>query len=164
MTEAEKALRSILDRQKAIYEELLSLAEQQGDALIARHTNALQEIEARQSTLLSQASRLEAKVASRLQELGETLGVVGDPTVSAVAGRMEARDGAALKALCADIQRTLVRLHRLIRVNAGLFESAMDCVRFTVQLLAGGCQPSAVCYPAMDARRRGASLVVDQRV
>lgn len=164
MKEAQTALRGILDSQKAVYEELLSLAEQQSDALIARRVSALQEIESRQSTLLSQASRLEEKVASRLRELSESFGMTGVPTVSAVAAHLEAPVRTALLALCADIQKTLDRINRVIRLNAELFESAMDCVRFTVQLMAGGHQPGAVCYPAMEAQRQGASLVVDQRV
>lgn len=164
MSEAQIALRGILDRQKAVYAELLSLAEQQSDALIARRTNALEEIESRQSALLSQASRLETKAAEALRGLGESLSLDGVPTVSTVAAQLGTTDGAVLHGLCADISAIVDRLARVIRVNAELFESAMDCVRFTVDLLAGSRQSPAVCYPAMDAQRRRATLMVDQRV
>lgn len=162
MTEAQKSLRGTLDRQKAVYGELLALAEQQSDALIARRTSDLENIEARQSALLSQASRLEANVESKLRELSESFGPDCTPTVLGIAEHLDAPERATLKLLCAEIQGTLSRLYRVIRVNAELFESAMDCVRFTVQLLAGACQPSSMCYPAMNAQRNGTSLVVDQ--
>ena len=163
MSEALKTLLGVLDRQKAVYTELLSLAEQQGGVLIARRTNALEEIEARQSALLSQASRLEIAAVAVLRELGETMSMGGVPTVSEIAARLETSEATTLNGLCADIRTVAKRLSRVIRANAELFESAMDCVRFTVQLLAGGCQPTPVCYPLMEAKRQRASLMVDQR-
>jgi flagellar biosynthesis/type III secretory pathway chaperone len=164
MLEALKTLRAVLDRQKAVYGEMLTLAEQQGDALIARRTSTLQEIEARQSSLLTQAARLEAKAATALRELGGALNIEGAPTVMKVAARVSPSDGSYLTTLCHEVSAVLSRLGRLIRVNAELFESAMDCVRFTVQLMAGVGESGAGCYPSVETHRHRTSLVVDQRV
>jgi flagellar biosynthesis/type III secretory pathway chaperone len=157
------AYRDLLETECGVYQQLLSLAEAQHEALLARQTEALQEQSDRQMILLTEAYRLEVAGKKALEQICGELGLNMKATLSEVLERLEPHHAAPLKELRDEIVYTVTRLGRINQTNAVLFECAIDVVRFTMQLLTKSSASFAVYHPAHEPRPATVPLLVDQR-
>ncbi len=165
MEDALHSFRAVLEKQKAVYGELLMLAEQQREALITRQVETLMEIAAKQGRLIAQAGKIERKGKEAIGHLAAELEIEGqEPTVTAVLERLDAKQAEPLKALRDQIVQAAARLAYTNQINAELFQAALDWIRFTIRLIAESRQAPEPCYPIGDSSRQLASVMVDQRV
>lgn len=159
-------LRDALDRELAAYQALLALGEKLQTALVARDTETIHDIAKRQTSLLAQAERLGPESQEALTRLVARLGVDSEgATVLSAAERLESSDAemaVELRSRRNQIADCVDRLANTNWVNAQLLDSAMDAIRFTFQLFAGGASEPEVGYPAAEGARRVASVLLDQ--
>ncbi|HEY3269348.1 MAG TPA: flagellar protein FlgN [Armatimonadota bacterium] len=154
MDETLNTLQNILSRQIAIYGELASLAEQQREALIYRRTDALSEIAVAQTKLIGHSVRLDLQVK-------DALNAAGLPSLAEAIQQAEEKTSRRLQDLRGRVVAAAEQLSRISRINAELFENAMDSIRFTIQILAGAAQTPEPCYALADKGRGVNSFLVD---
>jgi len=154
---------SVLEKQSRGYEELLALAREQREQLLAGRVGALAAIVDRQSEMMSRVAGLDRQADSCLQRIKATLRLDSDPiTLAAIAaaapepysGRYREL-GSRLRELSDDIRRTSLG-------NLELARNALAYIDFSLRLVgaaddsaaygADGCPAAAAARPFVDHR------------
>jgi hypothetical protein len=150
-----------LEREAALYEELLTLALSQQEHLVARRTDALSEIARRQAELFQEGHRLEAEGRAAMEGLRVRLGLREVRSLSAFLSHLDPGFTKPVRELRERLLALVHRLEEVQAVNTALFETAMDSVRNTMQVLVGCSSTPASPFGGLAEAPR--SLLVDQR-
>lgn len=155
--------RNNLQEQLSIYNKLFDLSKIQQEALIVRQSNKLLEIAEIQNQLLNELQPITAKGRELLIGLFNGRGLnPSEPTISELIPHLDTEQANSLEQILNEIQSSASKLKESNAINKELFDNALDFIRFTLQLLAGG---SSLInnYPGNNENPNH-SILVDERV
>lgn len=156
------ALRRILQQELALGKRLLALAQEESDVIVRNDMPRLTALQAEQQKCLAEQSTLEKSRVLATRELAWTVGMERPPTLAGLIAALPAREQPDLSRLRAD----LLTLHQQMEIvqarNRQLIDSALEYVRFSLELLTGAAlQPAR--YGTNLARISAPTFYIDSK-
>jgi hypothetical protein len=140
---------------------MLALALAQQEHLVARRTDALSKIAHRQAELFREGHRLESEGRIALEQVRASMNLREVRNLSGLLSHIDPGFARPVRELRERLLSLIQRLEAVQNTNTALFETAMDSVRHTMQVLVG-CS-SAPASPFGGPAEAPRSLLVDQR-
>jgi hypothetical protein len=138
---------SVLEKESQGYEELLALAREQREHLLAGRVAALGSVVDRQSEVMGRVATLDRQADSCLLRLKSALQLHSDPiTLAAVATATPEPYAARYRELCARLRELSDEIHRTSLGNLELARNALAYIDFSLRLIGAG--GDAVGYDA----------------
>lgn|GEM_PF-862066 len=135
MTSALDRVTDILTLQLELYGQLLEIARNKRDQVIANRVDLLEQTVQREANLVSQIERLEAERSVAMMSVCEDLGL--DPeetTISVLADKLPPEESARLLKLRDSVLSTLDELASLNKVNERLIKDSLRLINFSLGL------------------------------
>lgn len=164
MRDALATLLNVMDREAETQDYLLRLASEQRDALVNRRSDDLPGIATRQARAAREAEQLAEQAREALDILARHAGLPDGPhtRISAVLPSLTPEEARPLVTRRDALLDRVERLRSLNRINAELFENAMESIRFTFSILSTCLHPAPPSYVHARGPRATASVLVDQ--
>lgn len=156
-------LRALLLAERAISRQLLALAAQEREALVASDTATLQRVVARQEALARRWAALEQQRLAALAPYALRLELPAEQmTLDAVLPLLPPADAQALAELQATLRAEMAELQRAQAVNRALIERALENVTSLLDLMRG-VQTTPTRYARSGAVQTAAPVAVLDR-
>jgi hypothetical protein len=135
---------SLLEKESQSYQELLALAREQREQLLAGRVAALNDIVDRQSEAMGRVAALDRQADSCLERLKVALRLDSDPiTLAAIAARAPAPYAARYRELTSRLRELSDEIRRTSLGNLELARNALSYIDFSLRLIGGGSDPGA---------------------
>jgi len=154
---------AVLEKESQGYEELLALAREQREHLLAGKVNTLDAIVDRQSEAMRRLSNLDRQADSCLRRLKSALQLDSDPvTLAAIAAATPEPYSARYRELRARLRELSDELRRTSLGNLELARNALAYIDFSLRLI-GVADASTSYAPDGTPAARSSRALVDQR-
>jgi|SRR5579871_4399501 len=129
------ALRRLLQEELRLCKNLLALAEQQTDALVANKVHDLTRLQAEQQRCIEQQRALEKERTAVVRNLAWEVGLERVPTLRNLLPNLPQREQEPMEQLRLQLLEVHADLGRVHKRNRHLLESALNYVRFSLEVL-----------------------------
>ena len=147
---------SCLEKQKSIYEELLSISRKKKQVLIDGNVEKLDSMVKREGNLIIEIGDLENKREKAVEALAKELGCSSkELTVSYVCDRVADKRVGLIRSLADSIGSILKELKELNDINGKLIEQSLEYVNFSINLVADVLEGQKVVYEANEEENKG---------
>ena len=151
---------SVLEKQSRCYEELLALAQEQREQLLAGRVRTLDDIVDRQSEIMGRAAHLDRQADSCLTRLKGALHLDSDPiTLAAVAAAAPDHYATRYRELCARLRELSDEIRRTSLGNLELARNALSYIDFSLRLIGAGEDSAAYAADGMPAPPNARTLM-----
>lgn len=147
---------SCLEKQKSIYEELLSISREKKQVLIDGNVEKLDSMVKREGNLIIEIGDLENKREKAVEALAKELGCSSkELTVSYVCDRVADKRVGKIMSLADSIGNILKELKELNHINGKLIEQSLEYVNFSINLVADVLEGQKAVYEANEEENKG---------
>ncbi len=131
-------LKKVMEKEADIYNELLSLSQQQKKAVIKNNIPSVSAVAETQRQLLASLEGLEKERASALRGYCAEQGLPEGSRLWEVIGGIRGTQREALQHLAEELRQTAAKLRQADALNRMLIETQLQYTSFCTNLLAGG--------------------------
>jgi len=160
-------LKEIIKNEIDIFKELLFLADQEKDAVVGNHVDALSAIVEKQQAALSNVKKAENERTRTLANIHAGSGLPeGKSRLSDIIGTAQGELHEDLKNLAAELENTAAKLRRVGMVNKMLIDTQLEYASFCINLMTGS-QDTLNTYSGSGRMEKGCVMhrrLVDQTI
>ncbi len=135
MSQLSEQLARILEREQAIYEEVLSLADRKETIIIDGKRRELEEVTRRETEIVGILIKLENLRSQTTEQLAAEKGVRELATVRDLLPLLEPKDQLVISSLQARLKGTVTALQNANELNGKLLQQSLDLVDFNLNLI-----------------------------
>lgn len=135
MSQLSEQLARILEREQAIYDEVLSLADRKKQIIIDGKLRELEEITRRETEIVGILIKLENLRSQTTEQLAAEKGVRELATVRDLLPLLEPQDQLMISSLQARLKGTVTALQNANELNGKLLQQSLDLVDFNLNLI-----------------------------
>ncbi|HOE96936.1 MAG TPA: flagellar protein FlgN [Candidatus Sumerlaeota bacterium] len=151
-----ESLLTLLGEERAIYEEMADLLDQEREAMLAMAVDRLAEIVARKETLALRIKALDESRRVLARRLGAALGLPPhELTISELYAAAPAEIAGRLRAVGAALREVVVRCREINQFNERAARRGLELVGGAIQTLLEQADPTGKVYEAPRPRARG---------
>ena len=151
---------SVLEKESTGYEELLALAREQREQLLAGKVADLGAMVDRQSEIMGRVANLDRQAETCLRRLQQALHLDSDPvTLAAVAAAAPEMHAAHYRDLNARLKKLSDEIRRTSLGNLELARNALAYIDFSLRLIGAGDNPSAYAADGTPAQPTARALM-----
>lgn len=135
MSQLSEQLERILEREQAIYEEVLDLAEKKKQIIIDGKLKELEDITRRETEIVGILIKLENLRSQTSEELAAEKGVTDLATVRDLLPLLEPKDQLVISSLHSKLKGTVTALKNANDLNGKLLQQSLELVDFNLNLI-----------------------------
>lgn len=159
LNELEDVLRKEID----LHRRLLSVTREETGLIVNNEVESLLEKTRQMESLVVELRKLEKQRMCLADGLRESLGMEGDPTLSAITEAVEEPHRSVFAKQFEEINELLQELRSVNRSNAMLIRQSLEYIDFNIKLLAGASDEPMTYEPEGKRREGAVSGMLDQR-
>jgi flagellar biosynthesis/type III secretory pathway chaperone len=165
LSENLERLKSVLQAEAEVYEELLKLAEVKQRILIDGKVPELEQVIKEEESLVAQVKQLEERRMEVHEQLADWFAVpLQDLILTRIAALAPEPHAGELAGIHRNMARTLALLGKLNQQNTQLVKQSLDYVNFSLNLIIGANDVPTYAEQRKGQKKTGASRLLDKRV